>query len=255
MDEPSFPEPATAPVLDSTGEATLELFRENDSYTEFLWLRLAEMSPRPCVGRVLEIGCGIGNLTRILLRAADVEYLHAVDMDPAYVERVRAEVDDSRLEVSAALAEEFCPERHLMPGKGFDCIVASNVVEHIEDDVRVLSNFRRLLSPGGVILILVPAHRFLYSSLDRHLSHFRRYRKADLENLARQTGLRLLRARHFNPIGAAGWWLNGKLLRRKVLPAGQLSLYNRFAIPLSNLADRCNPFPLGISLLACFDAP
>lgn len=247
------PDPSSSGPGDATGAATLELFRENDAYTELLWRRLSAMSPRSVGARVLEVGCGIGNLTRILLRSEDLDYLHALDMDPAYVERVRAEIDDPRLVVSTGLAEEFCPEEYLEPEKGFDCIVASNVIEHIEDDTRVLSNFRRLLRPAGVILILVPAHRFLYCSLDRHLSHYRRYRKRDLEALARRADLEPLRVRHFNPIGTLGWWLNGKVLRRSVLPAAQLSLYSRFALPISDLADRWNPFPLGISLLASLE--
>jgi len=237
-------------AVDATGEATLELFRENDAYNEFLWRSLSALSFRPCAGRVLEIGCGIGNLTRIILRSPAVEHLHGIDRDPTYVERLRGELPDPRLELSVALAEEFCPERNCSPGGGFDVIVASNVLEHIEDDARVLRNFRRMLRHGGAAWILVPAHPFLYCSLDRRLSHHRRYRRRDVEELARASDLRVARMRHFNPLGTLGWWLNGVVLRRKILPGRQVSFYSRFGIPVSAWIDRWSPLPLGVSLLA-----
>ena len=221
----------TSEPLDPTGAATLELFTENDDYSEFLWERLCHASPRRLTGRVLEAGCGIGNLTRILLRSQDVSFLHAIDMDPAYVRRVEAQVVDPRLRVTASAAEEFCPEEYESPQGAFDAIVSSNVLEHIDDHTRVMHNFRRMLRPGGVALILVPAHPFLYCDLDRNLSHFRRYRRRDFQELARETDLEVLRMRHFNPLGTLGWWLNGKVLGSGVLPEKQLAFYTRFAIP------------------------
>jgi len=236
--------------LDATGEATLRLFRESEAYTEFLWRELAAISPRPVQGRVLEVGCGIGNLTRLLLKWRGVDFVLGIDMDPSYVERLRSEISDPRLQARAARAEEFCPPEHVGEEGGFDAVVMSNVLEHIDDDALVLSNLRRMLRRLGVILILVPAHPCLFSSLDIHLSHRRRYRRASLEAAARKAGLEVLSSRYFNPLGALGWWWNGKVRRRTLLPGGQLRIYNRFAIPLSSFLDRLNPFPFGVSLLA-----
>lgn len=237
-------------ALHAVGEATLNLLSENDAYTEYLWDELSRLSPRPVQGRVLEMGCGIGSLTRLILRSASVELVHAVDLDPAYVERVRAQLSGPRLRATPARAEDFCPQEHTTPEGGFDAIVSSNVLEHIEDHERVVRNFKTMLRPGGVILILVPAHPCLYSSLDRNLSHFRRYRRCDMERLAQVAALEVLRIRHFNPLAALGWWFNGKVLRRRVLPSRQVALYSRFGIRVSKLFDRLNPLPFGISLLA-----
>jgi len=242
--------PSTArPVAeDATGEATLELFRENDAYTRFLWSRLSLLSPRPFEGSVLEVGCGIGNLTRILLGHAAVKRVKTIDMEPAYVARVLEQAGgDGRLEGETARAEEYCPAAE---AGAHDFIVSTNVIEHVEDHVRALSNFHALLAPGGIALVLVPAHPSLYSDLDRNLSHFRRYSRESLLDVSARAGLDVLRMRHFNPLGAFGWWLNGKVLRRGMLPSGQLSLYTRFAIPISRLLDRWNPFPVGVSLIA-----
>ena len=191
-----------AAALDTVGEQTLEIFQENDGYSNFLWESLLALSDAPLRGRILEVGCGIGNLTRLLLKEEPVTFVHAIDLDATYTDRVRRELPDERLTLSATSAEEFCPSEYQGEGHGFDRIVCINVLEHIEDHLRVLTNFRRLLCPGGLALMLVPAHPSLYCDIDRGLSHFRRYGRGDFAELAKSSGLLLKAQRHFNPLGA-----------------------------------------------------
>jgi SAM-dependent methyltransferase len=238
---------------DVVGAQTLEMFHENQAYSRLLWQCLARMAKRPIQGRVLEVGCGIGTLTQLALQSRGVEFLHAIDVEPAYLQRIKSTVTDARLRTSLDRAEAFRPAEYCQPGGQFDFIYSSNVLEHIKDHVGVLKNLRSMLAPGGVVLLLVPAHPWLCCELDRGLSHFRRYSKRSLAAAAHRAGLRPVRMRHFNPIGALGWWLNGKL-GKATLSARQVSLYNRFAIPLSRIVDRLNPFPLGVSLLAALEA-
>ena len=56
-------------------------------------------------------------------------------------------------------------------GTGYDTVICSNVLEHIEDDVRALRNIRTLLKPGGRLLLYVPATPRLYCAIDRHVGH------------------------------------------------------------------------------------
>lgn len=241
-------------AVDQVGERTLELFEETGGYSDLLWDALASLSPPR--GRVLEVGCGIGTLTRKILSTPGVDALHAIDMEPVYVERVRRAIEDDRLTVTAASLESFrpprCPEA---ADEAFDTIVCSNVLEHIEDDRRALAEFQRMLRPGGHALVLVPAHPSLYCGLDRELSHFRRYRREQLVDRATAASLEVSRVRYFNPLGVVGWWLNGKVLRRRVLPPGQLRMYSRLAVSISRILDRCNPLPVGISVIACLRRP
>jgi len=250
----SLPAAVCAPPADRAGEEALDAFAASPQYNRFLWRSLARLSPAR--GRVLEVGCGIGNLTRLVLEEKDVTQLHAIDPDPAYVARLTTAIADPRLSASAAPLASFCPPGHSEAADAsFDRIVCSNVLEHIEDDLAALSAFRRLLRPGGDALLLVPAHRWLYCGLDRALSHHRRYAPEDLRGLASAAGLELAACRHFNPLAVAGWWLNGKVLRRSRLPVSQVRAYSRFAVPVSALLDRLNPLPLGISLLALLRKP
>jgi SAM-dependent methyltransferase len=191
------------------------------------------------------MGCGLGAITRRILSSPGVESLLAVDLEPSYLERVSSEVKDSRLRLACSSAEEFACEEGW-----YDRAVSVNVLEHVKDDQAALAVLARALRPGGECAILVPAHPALYSPLDEGLSHHRRYTRRALRELAGRAGLEPRRIVHWNPLGALGWWLNGRLLKRKALPPRQVALYSRFGLRLSIWLDRLNPLPLGLSLIA-----
>jgi SAM-dependent methyltransferase len=201
----------------------------------------------PWLGRrVLEVGCGHGNLTEQLLARADVV---ATDMDEIGLARVRASMSGyDNLEI--VRWDMLDPLPPLRPGPPVDSIVCLNVLEHIADEQGALANARRILAPSsGWLVLLVPAHPSLFSPLDEQLGHQRRYTKASLRQALETAGFRVEAMRWFNLLGLPGWWLNGKVLRRERLPAFQLGAYNvlsRFVLPVEQLLGP----PLGLSLIA-----
>ena len=62
------------------------------------------------------------------------------------------------------------------------------MLEHIPDHAAALASFRDRLRPGGHLLLLVPAHPFLYGPMDKAFEHERRYAKRGLGSLLRETG-------------------------------------------------------------------
>jgi SAM-dependent methyltransferase len=79
----------------------------------------------------------------------------------------------------------------------FDVIGAFDVLEHITEDERVLSEMFRATRPGGGVLLTVPQHAFLWSSLDEFSHHRRRYTRRDLASKARTAGFEVLRTTSF----------------------------------------------------------
>jgi len=128
-----------------------------------------------------------------------------------------------------------------------DTIICLNVLEHVLDDATALRGLAGLLVPGGRLILLVPAHQSLYSSLDRHLDHHRRYGRKALVGLLRESGFVVERAGYFNMLGALGWWFNGRVLRRKILPGAQLRFFNLMT-PLVRMEQWVRP-PFGLSLI------
>jgi hypothetical protein len=100
---------------------------------------------------------------------------------------------------------------------------------------------------------MVPAGPALYGPIDRNLGHFRRYRRADLHLLARETGLRLRRLRYSNSIGAFGWWINAHILKLDRQSARQIEFFDRWLVPVLSSAERVLPPPCGQSLVAVLE--
>lgn len=242
--EPALPAAPGAPS-DAVGAATLEqLAAEAPRYNRWLTSRIA-----PWVGRrVLEIGAGIGNMAEFFL---DRERLVLAEPEAAYRARLSARfagqahvrVVPLRLPaVDAALAAER-----------LDTIICLNVLEHVEADTAALDAMRGLVTPGGRVVLLVPALRALYGSLDAALGHCRRYTAGELRAKVAAAGLRLVHLEYFNLGGVAGWWFTGRVLRRTIIPRASLRLYDAL-VPLFRL-ERWLPWRVGQSLIAIGEVP
>jgi SAM-dependent methyltransferase len=75
--------------------------------------------------------------------------------------------------------------------KAFDVILSLDVLEHVADPVHVMAEFKRVLKEDGLLVLAVPAFRFLLSPHDESLSHFRRYDRKDFETLVKDSGFEI----------------------------------------------------------------
>jgi glycosyltransferase involved in cell wall biosynthesis len=224
------------------GHRTLESIAPLERYHRFLWGAVSDHAGE----RVVEIGSGIGNITQFLL---DREHVWATDVGEAYLRGLRAGFEERpnievvRLDLTRPISADNAGE---IEGQA-DSAVAFNVVEHIEDDLRALITIRQTLRPGGRLLLVVPAHPFAYGALDEELEHFRRYTRSGLENLLREAGYEIESTTRANSLGLFGWWLNGRILRRRHVPTFQAKL-NNLLVPLLRL-ERALHVPFGLSLI------
>lgn len=230
---------------EDAGFTTLRRVEVLRRYNAFLWELLA-----PFVGkRVLEVGAGTGLLTRFLVQRQRVV---STELDPEYVEmlqRMFAEhpnVEIRRLDLASLATSDVAAER-------FDTVVCSNVLEHIEDDAAALRDMRDVLEPGGRVVLIVPALRPLYGSIDRAIHHHRRYDRDELASRLEGAGLRVEHLSYFNMVGVPGWWLNARLLGRRTVPGFQARI-NDWLVPWLRVERRFGP-PVGMSLLAVARKP
>jgi SAM-dependent methyltransferase len=228
---------------DRVGARTLEQLAAAPNYNRWMFDRL-----RPWVGRhVLEVGSGIGNMSAFFLDRARVML---TDTDPAYIERLR---ERFAAHPHVAVARLYLPVVDgALAAERFDTIICLNVLEHVEDDHTSLVVMRRLLAPGGRLVLLVPALRALYGTLDAALGHYRRYSRRELAAKFRAAGLTVRHLEYFNLAGIPGWWLTGRLLRRTLIPAASLRWYDAL-VPLFRL-ERLLPWRIGQSLIAVGEA-
>jgi 2-polyprenyl-3-methyl-5-hydroxy-6-metoxy-1,4-benzoquinol methylase len=212
------------------------------NYFAWQW-RLAKCELGP---RVIEIGCGIGNFTRML---HDREVVIAIDAEPECVERLSERLwNQANLQAMALdlMHPQFADLARFHP----DSCVCLNVLEHIEDDCEALRRMASILVPGGVIVLLVPAFPSLHGPIDERLGHHRRYTRASLLALTKAAGLRLQKARYMNTAGFFGWWVNAHVLKRESQSEAQIEVFDRFVVPLMSRVESWTRPPFGQSLFA-----
>lgn len=221
----------------------LRALDEADAYKRWVFGAIASD-----IGRdVLEIGCGIGTYTGMI--AAGGARVMAIEIDGASAAAARRRfAGRPEIEIFAGDARE-APQR-----RAHDTVVALDVIEHVEDDAGLVRHLAAQLATGGRMIVKVPAHGWLFGSLDRAIGHHRRYSRGSITALLSDAGLSVERVTAFNLVGIAGWWLNGRWLARSAPPAGQVRWFERL-MPLVRLIDRINPTPLGLSLIAIARKP
>jgi SAM-dependent methyltransferase len=208
---------------------------------------MADTIRRHCGNRVLEIGCGSGNLTRELIPRG--QYV-ASDINPAYLESLKTLSEDCPY-----LQTSYCDvtDGNSFPrlDGGFDTVVCLNVIEHIEGDRSALANIRSVLVDRGRAVILVPQGQWNYGTLDTVLGHCRRYSRKSLRQVAAAAGFVVNELYEFNRIGTIAWFLNGKILRRPSFGLFQIWMLDRLT-PFFRLIDPFLPLP-GLSLVAVLE--
>ena len=205
---------------------------------------------RPYLGdRVLDAGAGSGTFSEMLADGRDL--VVAMEPDPAFVAGVRPRFDGHPTGlVLEGDATELTAASLPSP---VDSVVFFNVLEQIRHDPGPLARFREVLTPGGYLLLLVPAHPFLFGSIDRVVDHQRRYRKEALRTLLQAAGFGVETLRLVNPLGAVGWFVSSRALRRTTLPARSLRLYDAL-VPVLRQLDRFE-LPFGLSVWAVARRP
>ena len=195
--------------------------------------------------KTLETGAGSGNITKYLTEVTEVT---ATDVDEHAIDQLRRQFGDI-YGFSAEYLDLAGDIPKTLQNKKFDSAVCLNVLEHVSDDVKGMKNMHAMLKRGsGRIILLVPAHKSLYSDIDRNLGHYRRYEKRQLEKLFKDTGFEIDVLRPFNFMGLFGWFLNGKILKRGKLSTGQLRMYKMFS-PAIMIAEQMFGRTMGLSYL------
>jgi SAM-dependent methyltransferase len=235
----------TRSTIDEVGLSTLDNLSAADQLNDWMF-----ESIQPYVkGRTLEIGSGIGNISGCFVRH-DLP-LYVSDYSDHYCRLLRQKFVNERLIRDVFQIDLAAPgfENKYAPLMGkFDTVFALNVVEHIGNDGRAIANCKKLLAPGGHLIILVPAYQLLYNGFDKELEHFRRYTRTSLKNLFLAQQFKIIKSWYFNLAGILGWFVSGTILRKKTLPAGQLSFYNKL-VPIFRIADRLVMNQLGLSVI------
>ncbi len=195
-------------------------------------------------GKILEVGAGIGQMTREFRGLPDVSHMAGLEPDSRFHERFAH--NNPGVELFRTITAE------LPDDLGLDGIVSINVLEHIEQDQAELSNWFRLLRERhGHACLFVPARPEIYAPIDKDFGHFRRYTRPELELKLITAGFKVERLVYFNLIGYFAWWFNFKARRNRTFGATSVRAFDRYIFPVGHWMETnfLRP-PFGQSLLA-----
>jgi SAM-dependent methyltransferase len=157
---------------------------------------------------VLDAGCGTGGLLRSLARAESSWRLQGLDFSELACELAR---ERTGVAVTLGSVTELP-----FADATFDAVVSCDVLCQVEQPERALAEFRRVLRPGGAVMLTMPAYRWMHSYHDRQVGNLRRYSRSELVTLLRADGFTTEWASYWNTLT-----FPLAVLRRKILPAGE----------------------------------
>jgi len=160
--------------------------------------------------KILEVGCGTGNLLG-LLSSYDYD-LSGTDYSDDYLNKARKKHSAITF-FKGDLTNTASWEEHR---NSYDSVICSEVLEHLKDDFTALEIIMSLLKPNGILIITVPALDLLYSEFDKKIGHYRRYSMKSICDVVIKAGFVLEKTRHWNFLGMFGWFILFKLLKQDI---------------------------------------
>jgi SAM-dependent methyltransferase len=188
-------------------------------------------------GDVLEAGAGIGANTKLLAELGFDSWT-ALEPDSRLAAQIEPPSDRHRT-IAGTIAD--------LNGR-FDAILYIDVLEHIEDDRAELLRAAERLHPGGTLIVLSPAHPFLYTPFDGAIGHYRRYTRSSLAAAAPGC-MCPLRIAYLDSVGMLASAGNRLLLKAAMPTERQILAWDRLLVPVSRAVDRLFGGRVGKSVL------
>lgn len=209
------------------------------------WKRYWSGHVRQYLGqRVLEVGAGTGVNTPFLNKGAREWVCLEPDRHLAaiLIERQRTMERAGTRTIVGSLTDLPC-------APSFDSIIYVDVLEHIKDDSAEIAAATARLFPNGTLIVLAPAHGWLFSAFDRAIGHYRRYSPKMLRALT-IPGLELVSLRQLDSVGTLASMANSLVLRSALPTLRQILIWDRMMVPLSRLLDPLLAYRFGKSIIA-----
>jgi SAM-dependent methyltransferase len=225
----------------------LDLFRHATQ-----WKRYYASKLKPFIkGQVLEVGAGIGG-TAPFLCSERTQTWTCLEPDHRLLEALTHRLTGEPFGVPVSARAGTLD--NLARDEGFDTLLYIDVLEHIEDDRAELEKAASHLNPGGTLIVLAPAHNWLFSEFDRAIGHFRRYDRRSLLRV-QPPGVKLVRAFYLDAVGMLASLTNRLFMRASKPTPQQIRFWNDWMIPASVTLDPLAAYTIGKTVIAIWERP
>lgn len=219
----------------------LELFKYAHNWKNYY----ASFIRRYLINDVLEVGAGIGETTHSLCDGNQKSWL-CVEPDAELTKEIIIKKESGYLPSFIEIVT--CTLEGVDSNRKFDAIIYIDVIEHIENDTDELKKASTFLKPGGHLIVLVPAHNYLYSEFDKSIGHFRRYNKKMLTYVAPE-GLKQIDLRYLDSLGLLASLANKWFLKQDYPELKQIKFWDNFIISISKITDILSFYCIGKTVI------
>lgn len=204
----------------------LELFKDATNWKSYWYSRVSSYVG----GDVLEVGAGIGANTQLFLKDSKVKSVTSLEPDDELSQVIKTNILNPKLNVVCGNVYDLSTETK------FDTILYIDVLEHIESDSAEIIQVKKLLKEGGTLIILVPAHNYLFNEFDKAIGHYRRYNKTMLKGVVNKQ-LEIQSLKYYDLLGWVSSLVNKWFLKQDYPKKKQIQFWDKVLLPISKILD------------------
>lgn len=191
--------------------------------------------------KVLEVGAGIGSNIPHLNRSKNKKW-HCLEPDTEFCKKIEMAFlgDYPNIIIKNGTLSSI--------NEQFNSILYIDVIEHIKNDKSEIYDATKLLFNNGYLIILVPAHQYLFNEFDSHVGHYRRYNMKKINQLI-PCNIELTSCKYLDSIGLIASIFNKFLLRQSLPTVKQIKFWDNYLVPASKILDQSLNYNIGKSIL------
>ena len=225
------------------GHENLETATQRKNFTK--WVYEAIFSGLK--GDILEVGSGLGTFSEHIIRDFPDSSVTLSDISLSYIQNLKEKFSGKNVTV-CKLDLNVQEDYEDIGYEKFDSIIAVNVLEHVKNDELALQQLYKMLRKNGILIVLVPANKFLYNVIDKSIGHWRRYTKNELETKIKNTKFSVEKMFSFNMLGMVGWYVNGNLCKKAVINKKASKVFDKL-VPVMKVVEKILRRRIGLSII------
>jgi hypothetical protein len=192
---------------------------------------------------IFEVGAGLGSFSKEYTNKFN--NIHLSDLDTQNYNHLKKKFENKEIKIS----KEKIQDTKL----NYNTIVYLNVLEHIQDDIKEISDATLKLNQGGKLIILVPAHQKLYSKFDKAVGHCKRYDINFFKNLD-NNNLKIKKLIYLDAFGYLLYFCNKLFFKEEDYPSKfKILIWDRIFIPLTIILDCLTFYKFGKNILCVYE--
>jgi 2-polyprenyl-3-methyl-5-hydroxy-6-metoxy-1,4-benzoquinol methylase len=226
----------------------LELFSHAKNWKNYWGSKV-----KPYLGkRVLEVGAGLGGTTQYLYNTNidSIEQWTCLEPDATLAKAIEQKIVEKKIPPCDVIISTLDNFKNKSIGDKilYNSILYIDVIEHIKNDAAELSHTLDYLETGGHLIILVPAHQYLYSPFDKSIGHYRRYSRSMLEKIVPK-GYDIVQSQYLDALGLGTSLANKWFLKQDYPTLPQILFWDKYVVTTSTIVDKLLFHNVGKSVL------